>query len=155
MSLQDELLNDPESLGYAPHIAIGADGCIAELINAPRYPTIGKLPISSLQAWMMAESVQDESGRSIWQAMQDAAAGTGPEKRAAQEALDIMGSRFDSVDLALPRPAALLEGYSLAGLISADQKAAVIAMATTMKSRADVLFGGSVSDVDIARALRG
>lgn len=155
VTLADELAADPEELGYAAAIAAGADGDVAALLNAPRYPTVGRLPIDRLQAWMMAETVQDGSGRSIWTAMRAAADGDGPARDAAREAMDLISARFSSVDLSLPRPAALLAGYAAAGLVSEAQREALVAMATTQKSRAEMLGLGAVSATDVAIALRG
>lgn len=154
-ALRLEIMLDIEDLGYAQFVATGADGGIAELLNARVYPVVGKLAIADLQAWLMNEPIADESGRSIWQAVQDVATGSSSAKRAAQEVLDVVTSRATTVDLAKARPAALLEGYVSAGLITPDQKDEILAMATTMKSRAELLFGAQVQHTDIAIALRG
>src|SRR4051794_17256051 len=33
--LASEITNDPENVGYAPHVASGADTAVADLLNAP------------------------------------------------------------------------------------------------------------------------
>lgn len=60
-----------------------------------------------------------------------------------------------TIDTSLPAFQAAMNGLVATGLMSADERAAVLALANNQRSRAEVLFGVLVGQGDVSEALRG
>ena len=147
-ALQDELLTDPEQLGYADHVEAGRDADLAALLNAANRS--GKRPVP--KASILRHVV--EAAR--WGALEDLAANaSSPYRDAARSAIRaFQPGDFETIDLARPAVAALLDALVAGGALAADDKTAILALADAQVSRAEQLGLGAVGHLDVARALR-
>lgn len=158
-SLAAEIENDPQNLGYSPHVLSGADMTIAGIMNLPRYTILGAASLDSVQAYVQAHIAADsaETGKDIYMRVDEIANDPNhalyvPCKAAIQL---FEKARYQAVDLSLDRPAELLNVLRLGGIITQAQQDHIIDIGTKQISRAEQLFGASVSHLDIAKALRG
>lgn len=146
-ALRNELTTDPLNLGYAAHITTGADGAIAELMNAPTQATKGALSAHDIRQYLMLHDLllTIESGLSL-------------ACRAATRALDIFPVfELDKPEV-LDKFTQILDGLiadTLAPPFTLQHKTDLLAMGDTHISRAQQLFGSAVFHEDIAKALRG
>lgn len=155
-ALLDEITDDPASLGYATLVADRRDADLALLLNAPRAPVVGKVRLDDLDAYLRTYTVAPDSPVPLmWLWRGTAAHPDTPEpvRMVVQMALDLFGSRLQNLDLSLPTVQVLLAQMQAAGLLSADNVAAVTAMGTTHISRAQLLFGRTITHDEISAAL--
>lgn len=140
--LTNELNNDPQTYGYAAHIAGGNDTALAALLNKVRDGTDGEAAISIEKGYVTTE----ELANSI---VQGEYAGLTAANRAYLDMLMTL-SRVDLSTGSNPRA-------GLAALFSAGSttRANVLAAAQRNGSRAEQLWGveSRVSEADVARAL--
>jgi hypothetical protein len=160
-ALHSELVVDPTELGYAPHIAAGEDQLLADMLNAPRYPFLGRAELDTIQAYMQSQVAADSSvtRKDIYMRVTELAQDAGsPVQVACQAVIQLFEkARFNTVDLALPRAQELLTVLEAAGVISAEQLAVIESFGSRNISRAEQLFGlgVTVSHLQIASTLRG
>ena len=64
IALSSELTSDPTALGYAPHVAGGADGTLAELLNRTR-PTIS-VKRATVQTWEGIAATDSMDLAALW-----------------------------------------------------------------------------------------
>lgn len=155
--LKNEILNDPENLGYNIHVFTGADSLISEIINFQQFDEIGKLPIEDLQAWMMQNIFSISPLVSVYQKIIDVSNDNNHVAYlAAKQVNHLMNARFKNVDFSLLATNAILNALKDAEIINLDQYNAVISLATSKVSRAEKLFGLGVrvTNDDIAKCLR-
>lgn len=152
--LAAELNNDPEDLGYAEHIASGADGELAALLNAPRYDAYQEVLVSAIQSYFMQQALV--TGASVaTDITRRAADPEDPAHGLCVEVAAIFPSRLTVLDFGMSRVRMIVDALETAGILTSAQKADLYAMGTKQISRAEDLFKQSVSHSDIAMALRG
>ena len=149
--LRDEILNDPVSIGYAPHVASGADSLIAELLNAKSRSLLRPIPIFEFAMWCSISGVRAKLK-----------AGTASENAAiaaiCDTALSVQSNPHATyLDLTDAGSMELLTALAQAGVVTQAESQALVAFCTRPTSRAEELFGfdSYIGDPDVAKALRG
>lgn len=146
VTLQSELENDPQSLGYT-----GDDVADAALLNATNRTTYQALGSRALLAWGAAgarlSKINDAANRvSPFDSLPASA-------RSVAMAADRMLSRADTeLDLANAGHVALVDALVASQVLTANDKAELLAMATVARSRADELGLGKVGPHHLAQA---
>lgn len=135
-ALQTELLTDPAGMGYAPHVASGADNRLSDLLNAPKAGTafdVGVLPSETVAACLIGTELQ---------------ALTSAQRDTIRVYLTASG-----VDV---RPSSAPRQYLLSLFpAGTGTRTKLVSAVNRMGSRAEELGWPSVNDIDIALALRG
>lgn len=150
-ALHAELSTDPLALGYAAKI--GADdwlGC-AGLLNAKNYTLVGSILVSVFAGWAAQTGMRA--------AIEDASVNTAsPLRSSALAVLDILRGAATSLDLSSSAQGqaniGMLNAWVSAGALTAANEAALMALATSPASRAEVLWGAgtTVSENDVINA---
>jgi hypothetical protein len=150
--LRSELQGDPASIGYASHVASGADFTLAAMLNAPR--TNGRKKDAFLTERGILFVLGPSAGDTFLSAIEAASQANSLLARTVRILRDLAGQGIDVGD---PATQAQLDALALAGVITAESSAAVKAYGTRQWSRAEIVLGEGVhvSDSDVARALRG
>ena len=149
MALRDELLNDPNGLGYAPFIASGNDGAIFDLLNAKTISVNGFVPENSFSIW----AAQTHQAKVIVDQMNDTTDTLG--QRSTAIVLNKLMVGGPPLDLSHSAIIAMLDSWFDAGLGGANGgqiKDALIALSQKLISRADQL-GVDCSMQAISQAL--
>lgn len=141
IDLKTEVLGDPAGIGYAAHVAAGACGTIADMLNAMDGPGAGTITLA-------------------WQRRDPFLSGLIPSILALAEKDAAVQAKWDRV-LATLRAAEWIDvakATQLLDLAMADgliDGAGIAALTTRTGSRAEVLFGegASVTYQDVAIAL--
>lgn len=158
-ALKTELANDPQSLGYAPLVAIGNDTGLCNLLNAENQSFSVSLPTVE---WWVVNLWFAQNGRYL--ALLTASQYSGADltalglKNAALVALQLFNSfgakdPFDTQDADLQT---MLTAFVTAGILTSADKTAFDALnVRSPASRAEVLFGANVKviehDIVVAR----
>lgn len=143
--LNSEITNDPASVGYADM----TDAEIAEALSAPTIRVRQRVTIERLQAVAMESGVYAALKMAI--KMPD----TPPQLVGLCEtALDLANARFPDVDLDNPSAQQMFGALRQYGVITAQQAAAIDALATAkIVSRAEQIgLGAAVTVEDIERS---
>jgi hypothetical protein len=147
--LSDELNNDPEGLGYATPISEGNYEKVAEIINEPRYSTVGarKVPSRELLVW------GGQDGRIA--SLKDAAeSGSTIDLRAVADAALRMIQREDTtLDFSDPTIVGMVDSLVSAGVFTSTDKSSLETLATKDISRAEQLGLENIDHRKIAEAL--
>lgn len=144
--LYAELMDDPEALGYAIHIASGNDQAIAELLNEEIFVVKGVVLRGDFISWITG---------GIRAVIEDTALATQDPLRASALVLrDICRGAVESIDFSKPANVALLAAWRAAGKITVEQEAELLSLSEHLVSRAFILFKQSVTPADIAKVLR-
>lgn len=148
VKLQNEILQDPDGLGYADLVAAGADNQIAALLNAPRTTRYTRVPLGDVLIWAAQTGAlaRLEAGK----AHADSQVAT-----VAATALAILMSPIDSIDFGRQEVRDMFTVLVTGGVFTGAQRDALLAMASAPASRANVLGFAHVSEIDVAIALRG
>lgn len=148
--LSDELTNDPEGLGYQPHIDAGDHQSVAGVLNEPRYPTVGGRLISSVE--LMRWGAQ--AGRIA--RLEDAATNSqlSPEIRSiASGALRMIQRSDTGLDMSSPEDAGMVQALVDAEIFTVDDKASLETLSTYQISLAEQLGLGRVTHQQVREAL--
>ncbi len=147
-TLRDEILTGPLAAELAQFAAKGADNQIAAALNKPRYEVAADVSRIDLLMWAAKYDVIGP--------LRDAAAEKGSPVRSIADAALMIFTVADltSVDMGDPGIMELFAALTQAGIIKAEAVDA-IAGRKRIISRAEQALGANVSDVDVARALRG
>ena len=146
-TLADELTSGPLAAELAPHIAAGADGVCAAILNRADIPVKGKATSHDIRQYLMLVDflLAIESSQQ-------------PSCLAAKRALEV----FPVFDLSNPMILGKFEQV-LDGLVAEDlipdftetHKAVILSLADTVISRAEQAGLGQVDHMAVAKALRG
>lgn len=154
--LAAEIDDDPLSLGYAARVAAGDDAGIVGLLVSRDYR--GPVPIEVLSAYCINEGITG----TIEAVANEPTGDPFPSlalKGLCRNVLSLVRDdfRLTTADVDTPKFAEGCDGLIAAGLISADQKAGMLALAEGRSTRAEVLwgYGATVSGNDVSFALRG
>jgi hypothetical protein len=142
-ALREELLTDPEALGYAALVEEGNAGGLADLLNAAGEATVGR-----------GEVTRDRFVRDFFAAMEairQLPAGATREKW-EWRIQNLLGMK-ETVNVNDPIMTTLFAELEADGLMSAEQTAA---LTTRPASRAEALFGAgaTVTPIEVSDALR-
>lgn len=158
-ALNAELRNDPESLGYPANWNAGADNALADTLNSKQFA--GPIPITELASFCCTEGI---TGGVM--ALAEIPIGTEIAPGVSMTVqikgllhtvltliqLDFRLTTCDVDDAKFGQVADALIGL---GVMTAEQKTAIIAMAANRLSRAEVIFGQDVlvkaDDVETVR----
>lgn len=155
-ALRAELLADPEGLGYAAPLAAGDDTAVAALLNARTLR--GPVPIAELSAYCAGSGITGAVKALLEVPLGTDIAPDVPMTLQLKgllytvETLLVTDYRLSTADVDDPAFGAALDGLQSLGVIDADKRAAVVALGADRASRADALFGGPVTHLDVAAA---
>ena len=146
-TLRDELINDPEGLGYAGPLATGSHNAVADMINTPRYPALGSVEITPLLEWI--------ADHEIMARLRTAASGgdTALASIAEVALMLVSNPNIPSLDLSRPRVQRMLGALYAGGAVSTEAYEELLDMATIQVSRAMALGLGTVAADDVSRAI--
>ncbi|MTK11608.1 MAG: hypothetical protein F8N39_05805 [Clostridiaceae bacterium] len=141
-ALKSELVADPAGVGYSSMTATQA----ATAINASTYPGPYKLvPLGAILAYLRTQGA--------WLGIKAAAA----SNTAAAAAVDLESDpHAQNLDVSLPQVSQMLASLVSAGLLTAAQSSAIVAMGQTMTSRAQVIgwtIPPTAADISAARGM--
>lgn len=144
--LRNELIMDPHHLGYAPLLAAGSANQVAELLNQPRYETLGSVPITPLLEWIAVHGIMAR--------LRAAAAGEDAQVASIAEVALMLVSNpnIPALDMSRPRVQEMLQVLAVAGVITQAAHDELVELATVPESRAQQLGLGVVSADDVSRA---
>jgi hypothetical protein len=145
--LLEELRDDPAAVGYAPLIAANNDEAIATLLNDAVMPVVGEISRSDLATWAAATGMRAK----IEDVSKDVQS---PLRSSALAIIDVLKGASAGIDLSKPTNMGILDAWESATLLSAEDRAAFVALATHDTPRSIVLFGRLVTANDIARVVR-
>ena len=145
--LREEILNDPLSRLYSEMV----DSEVAESLNTPNRPGLGPVSAASVRSYILLNG--------IWPRLQGlAAAATDPTvKGTAITILQVMApNSFDTIRMNDPSVhaavSAMLQTTVDAGAMTAEHRAALLALGDKMISRAQELGLGQVHHLQVAEA---
>lgn len=145
--LHDELINDPNGIGYADPIAAGSHNVLADLLNTPRYGELGSVGITPMLEWIAAWGIMARLRAAV----------NGPDQSLASIAevalMLVSNPNISSIDFSRPRVQQMLTVLATAGVFPQDAYDELEMLATTQVSRAKQLGLGTVTIDDISRAL--
>lgn len=148
IELQAELTTGPLAATIAPLIAAGNDGAIETLMNAPYTTTPGAIGRSLFAIW-----VAETGMRGV---IRDHALDVNsPLRSIALSIEDFLQGAAETLDFAKAQNVAMLSAWVVAGGCTQEQADDLLARAGKSISRAEQVFGESVSVQSIAQALRG
>jgi hypothetical protein len=153
-ALKTEIDTGPLTTELKPGGKYREDGEIAAILNDPRFPTAGDITTGLIVKWAakqkLLSKLKDHSENKA-----------SPIRDAAIAALLAFGSGLTdptaTLDLADSGIADLVNAFVTAGEMTTAQRAELVALATTKKSRVEIVFGPGqrVDHTDVAIALRG
>jgi hypothetical protein len=158
-SLKAELETDPEGLGYATHIASGADSLVADLLNdrslmdgyTPRFRLPQPLPMNKYIRWLTKSGVRLK--------LEAGAQSPDPATKAiCKMALDLIVTPHASVFHLEDEDTQNMMAYLVAvGAVTDGERESLLEEALTPVSRAEYLWGVGVQidHTQVAQALRG
>ena len=152
-ALKTEITTDPTHLGYAAFVASGEDWRIADLLNSKSQSLPRPVPLAKILVWGAQTGVR----KAIEAAANNASS---PVQGIALATIDLLRgglvSALDVTDPAIGGTGGMLDALVSAGVMTADQKAQLVALNALPTSRAEVLFSfdSYVTHGDVAIALR-
>jgi len=150
MSLREEILNDPLGRGYADM----TDAEIADSLNTKDRDRIVPLSSAALLAWSGGGADDDNNIASRYERIETAATehASGAVRGACKAAIRLIDRDSTELDLSLPDRAAMVDALVAGGVLTADEKDGLYAMATQQISRAEELGLGTVYAADVTGA---
>lgn len=135
--LRQELIDDPEEIGYGPALHAADDAELARRLNRSDRPGgVAVLNTRQLLEWAAANGRYERI---------EAAAGNASDASGVRSIAKValaMLTRADAViDLANAEHLALLNGLVVANVISLSDKQSLVGKAAVLQSRAEELFG--------------
>lgn len=168
MSLRDELLSDPEAIGYAPMIAAGDHAGIVARLNLVEPGRTALVPLTFVTVRTLVALLGPAGAVLVkklraFAAQPDFSPDTDPQSYAlhatVQEMLPFISqgdpARGDGVDMGDPGSRALFSALATIGVITQDEADSVLALGTPPCSRAFQLIGRSVTLNEVSEALNG
>lgn len=146
VSLRSEIQNDPAALGYAALVTANNDQGIADLLNDTLESNVGWAKRNDFLSW---------SASSIRSVIEDTAANQADPLRASALVLQsICNGGAEGIDFSRTENITLLDAWVAAGKISATEKDALLAFATSNIPRSEKLFGQLITANHVAQAVR-
>ncbi|SEN71260.1 hypothetical protein [Nitrosomonas marina] len=146
-AINNEIANDPQSLGYSAYVTDKNDLAIAELLNSSTVDVVGWVSRNDFLIW---------AAQSIRGVIEDtASAQSDPLRSSALVLQSICNGATDGIDFTKAQNVALLDSWVSASKITETDKNSLLALATKPIERSVYLFGRRVTHQDISKALRG
>jgi|MGYP001001554848 hypothetical protein len=148
-TLYYELTTDPEALGYAPLIAAGSHNRVAEILNRPRYAALGKIGIAQALIWMAKHGILAR--------LRAAVQGSDPMIASIAEVATMLVSNpnIAEIDLGLTDVQTMLGALVAAEVIPSAAHDELMAIAMVQRSRAEMLFGRTITVDEVSEVLDG
>ena len=143
-TLRDELINDPQAVGYAAMTPEQVQTALA----GNNTVTTRNVPLDELQAYLMTV-VQDGQPVPAWWVIKGAT-GANP---VAEMAYDLFSSRLKALDVSLPTVQGLLAQMVTTGLLTQGTADAIVGMGQVSLPRGEALLGEAPTLLDIQFAL--
>jgi hypothetical protein len=146
-TLIEELTNGPLAAELAPHIAAGADGVVAAILNRKDIPAKGKVESHDIRQYLMLVD--------LLLAIESSAQ---PSCVAAKRALEVFPIFDLSNPMILGKFTQVLDGLVAEELIpdfTETHKLTILSLADTLISRAEQAGLGHIDHMAVAKALRG
>lgn len=143
MTLRDELLNDPLSLGYSAFIP-DCPGILADMLNAQVYSMVKPFFVSARGVLAAHGSV----GAAILDKLEAASTAVSEIKWAMSFLMSESG-----IDVGHPQTQSLLDALAAGSVLTSTESELIKAMAMQPASRAEVLGFDYVREADIRNAL--
>ena len=147
MGLAEELATGPLADELAPHIAAGADGVVAAILNRADIPAKGKVLSHDIRQYLMLVDL-----------LIAIEASPQPACVAAKRALEVFPIFDLSNPMILGKFEQVLDGLVAEELIpdfTETNKAVILSLADTLISRAEQVALGHIDHMAVAKALRG
>jgi hypothetical protein len=153
---RDELREELQAPAYADLLAAGRHNAVADLLNAPTVPARRFVPVKDVLIPFLGNSGITVALKML-KYNPNLPEATSWQLRAAVEATETMLEAHDYIDLDGPVAQQMIGTFQAAGVITAAQVTALVALGDTRVSRAEQLWGAgaSVSAEDVAEALHG
>jgi hypothetical protein len=148
--LLDELINDPENLGYRPLLESGSHASIANIMNEKNIISETFIPLDKLEDYMLT------NGTILL--VEDTAANTGPAQNAAKLILRLLSSRLVGIKTNDPAVQNVLNVLVTENVITEQNIEEINSLVPPKKlSRAEVLFGENfyIKHEDIGNVMKG
>lgn len=143
--LSEEIYLDPMKLGYDNCIKSGSDNQILSLLNSKRFDRVGSVDIAHALIWMAKHRMLS--------ALEYAAAQDTDIRDIAKVTLLLaQNASISRIDFAIPEVHQMLEALVYYGIIPKEAHEELLSMATTKTSRAEQLFGRSVTLDEVSEA---
>lgn len=152
-ALKTEIETDPANLGYAALVAIGSDAGIAHLLNTT--PAAQKRHVSTMvTARTLCAKLGFQPGLAILGKLEDQAANSSSQglRIALKYILEWLKSET-GLDVGHPEALTFIDGLRQQGLLDDTERNALHALSEVETSRAEEIFGQSVTHTDVAVAL--
>lgn len=142
--LKQELLQDPEGIGYLALLESGAHNVIEEVLNQKQYTRYGTVGIDKTLIWLAKYGVLPR--------LRAASNGVNTEVASIAEIaiLMVQNPNIASIDLGNTEVQTMFDVLVSAGVIQINEKDDLFAQSEVLKSRSEVLGLGFVSSGDIA-----
>lgn len=147
--LRNEIIEDPQNLGYAAPLAAGSANQIAALLNAPRYDGLGTVDTATMLIWVAKWGVLANLRTAVASDNQALAS------IAEVTLLMISNPNIPALDLSLPDVQTMLTELVMGDVILPEAANELHALAAVKRSRAAELGLGVVTADDVSRALEG
>lgn len=145
-ALRDEIETGPLAESLAPLVLAGNDGAIAALLNTDYATETGSISRAMFAVWAAQTGMRS--------AIRDHALNVNSPLRAIAITLeDFLGGAADSLDFAMSENQAMLAAWVSVGGCTQEQADSLLALCQKTVSRARQVFGESVSDLDVRRAI--
>ena len=143
-ALAAEISTDPAALGYAAHLP-DAPGAVCDLMNATTSTKSGVVPTAQFAIWAASTGM-----RAV---IEDKALAAGdPLRSAALTLRDLLAGSMAGLDLSDAANVAGLQVWVTVGALTQENHDALVALAATPASRADVLGLPRVTFDDLVAA---
>jgi hypothetical protein len=145
--LLEELRDDPVGLGYAALTAVDNDEGVAALLNSAMTSVVGEIARSDLATWAAATGMRAK--------IEDVAKDDqSPLRSSALAIIDVLKGASSGIDISKPTNAQILDAWESATLLSAEDKASFVTLATHDIPRSVSLFGKLITANDVAKVVR-
>jgi hypothetical protein len=148
--LLDELVNDPENLGYRTFLESGSHSSIANMMNEKNIIGETFIPLDKLEDYMLT------NGTILL--IEETASTTGPAQNAARLILRLLGSRLTGIKTSDPAVQNVLNVLVAENVITEQNIEEINYLVPPIKlSRAEVLFGENfyIKHEDIGNVMKG
>jgi hypothetical protein len=148
--LLDELVNDPENLGYRTFLESGSHSSVANMMNEKNIIGETFIPLDKLEDYMLT------NGTILL--IEETASTTGPAQNAARLILRLLSSRLTGIKTSDPAVQNVLNVLVAENVITEQNIEEINSLVPPTKlSRAEVLFGENfyIKHEDIGNVMKG
>lgn len=147
-ALKTEIQSGPLAAELAPHIASGNDTAIADALNSHRGETMLRERLISARG-VLADYPDGPAAAAAVLDKLEAAAAHVPAVRWVMSFL-----KSDGIDIGSPATQGMIDQLVAAGVLTTDEGDKLKALGSVPASRAEIVFGRTVTANDVAHAVR-